>query len=103
MFLIKKEMISTVLTIILFWVIFFAVTLLTHYVYNIKMVDIKPNSYWDNYPFSCFKCFTTWSLVATYIMVGFIINNWVFAVFGVILAYLFGYGLYKKEKERIIV
>lgn len=33
-------------------------------------------------------------------MVGFIINNWVFAVFGVILAGLYGYGLWKSDKER---
>lgn len=95
-------MIETILIIILFWAVFFAVTLLTHYVYNVKMVDIKPFSYFDNFPWKCFRCATTWFLIGAYLTVGFIINNWVFVVFGVILAGLYGYGLWKSDKERFI-
>ena len=56
-------MIHTLLLIILFWVQFFGVTMILHYIYNIKMWSPKPFSYLDKPPFNCFKCCTTWVLI----------------------------------------
>ena len=95
-------MLSTILTIALFWVVFFSVTMTTHYIYNVRMVDIKPFSYWDKPPFKCYKCFTTWCLVSVYLMSGILLADVVYTVFGITLASLYGWGLYKDEKERYI-
>lgn len=95
-------MMEIILTMILFWVIFFTVTFLTHYIYITKGLNIKPWSYWDKYPFVCYKCCTTWFLVTTYIMSGILLADVLFTVLGVTLAGLYGYGLYKLERERMI-
>lgn len=93
-------MLSTILTIALFWVIFFVITFLTHYIYNVRMLEIKPWSYFDHYPFICFKCMTTWALITTYIMAGVLLADLTFTLLGITLASLYGYGLNKMEKER---
>lgn len=87
--------------IILFWFIFFAITVTTHYIYIVKTVNIKPWSYFDKYPFKCYKCMTTWALITTYIMAGILLADMTFTLLGVTLASLYGYGLYKDEKERM--
>lgn len=43
---------------------------------------------------------TTWTLIAIYVMVALLLNNFIFGLFGVLLSGLHGYGLYKLEKER---
>ena len=93
-------MINTLITFALFWGIFLTITLATHYLYNVRGMNIETWSYFDNYPFSCHKCMTTWSLIVAYAMVGIFIKNLPFIVLGVILAALYGYGLNKTEKER---
>lgn len=90
----------TLLLIILFWVQFFGVTMFLHYIYNIKMWSPKPFSYFDNYPFRCFRCCTTWVLIAGYIMMGILLADVVYTLFGITLAVLYGIGLWKSDKER---
>ena len=94
-------MTHTLLLIILFWFIFFAITVTTHYIYIVKTVNIKPWSYFDTPPFNCHKCFTTWALITTYIMAGILLADITFTLFGITLASLYGFGLYKNEKDRI--
>lgn len=93
-------MLHTILLILLFWVQFFGVTMILHYIYNIRMWSPKPLSYLDNYPFKCFRCATTWALITTYIMMGILLADVVYTVFGITLAVLYGYGLWKSDKER---
>lgn len=93
-------MLHTILLIILFWVQFFGVTIILHYIYNIRMWSPKPFDYLDNYPFKCFRCCTTWALITTYIMMGILLADVVYTVFGITLAVLYGYGLWKSDKER---
>lgn len=93
-------MLHTILLIILFWVQFFGVTMILHYIYNIRMWHPKPFDYLDNYPFKCFRCCTTWALITTYIMMGILLADVVYTVFGIMLASLYGYGLWKSDKER---
>lgn len=93
-------MIHTLLLIILFWFIFFGVTMILHYIYNIRMWHPKPFSYWDKPPFNCHKCCTTWVLITTYIMAGLLLADVVYTLFGITLAGLYAIGLYKDEKEK---
>lgn len=93
-------MLHTILLILLFWVQFFGVTMILHYIYNIRMWHPKPFSYLDNYPFKCFRCATTWFLVSVYLMSGILLADVVYTVFGIMLASLYGYGLWKSDKER---
>lgn len=93
-------MIHTILLIILFWVQFFGITMILHYIYNIRMWHPKPFSYLDNYPFKCMRCCTTWVLVAGYLIMGILLADVVYTVFGITLAILYGIGLYKSDKER---
>ena len=93
-------MIHTILLIILFWVQFFGVTMILHYIYNIRMWHPKPFSYLDKPPFHCFKCCSTWVLIASYIMMGILLADVVYTLFGITLAVLYGIGLYKDEKEK---
>lgn len=93
-------MIHTILLILLFWVQFFGVTMILHYIYNIRMWSPKSFSYWDNYPFKCFRCATTWVLIAGYIIMGILLADVVYTVFGIMLAGLYAIGLWKSDKER---
>ena len=93
---------NTILTIIIFWAIFFIITAITHYIYIVRTFEIKPWSYFDHYPFICFKCMTTWSLITTYIMAGVLMADLTFTLLGITLSGLYGYGLNKLEKERTI-
>lgn len=95
-------MINTILTIALFWVIFFTVTLITHYIYNVRGLDIKPWSYFDTYPYTCHKCMTTWALVTTYLIAGILLADLTFTLLGITLSFCYGFGLNKREKERFI-
>ena len=90
----------TLLLIILFWVQFFGITMFLHYIYNIKMWSPKPFGYLDNYPFKCFRCCTTWVLITSYLIMGILLADVVYTVFGITLAVLYGIGLYKDEKEK---
>ena len=94
-------MLHTILLIILFWVQFFGITMILHYIYNIRMWSPKPCSYLDNYPFKCFRCCTTWVLIASYLIMGILLADVVYTVFGIKLAVLYGIGLYKRDKEKI--
>ena len=93
-------MLHTLLLILLFWAEFFGITMILHYIYNIRMWHPKPFSYWDNYPFKCFRCATTWVLIAGYLMMGILLADVVYTVFGITLAGLYGIGLWKSDKER---
>ena len=94
-------MLNTILLIILFWAIFFGISVVLHYIYITKSISIKPWSYFDQYPFTCYKCMTTWALVTTYIMAGILLADVTFTILGITLSALYGFGLYKLEKERI--
>ena len=93
-------MLHTILLIILFWVQFFGITMILHYIYNIRMWRPKPFSYLGNYPFKCFRCATTWVLVASYLIMGILLADVVYTLFGITLAVLYGIGLWKSDKER---
>lgn len=93
-------MLHTILLIILFWVQFFGITMILHYIYNIRMWSPKPLSYWDNYPFKCMRCATTWVLIAGYMIMGILLADVVYTLFGITLAVLYGIGLWKSDKER---
>ena len=62
--------------------------------------QIKPWSIFDHFPFICEKCFTTWFMVAVYIMTGYLLNNLLFAILGTIVAIGNGIGIYLTDKER---
>lgn len=85
----------------IFWVIFFGISVVLHYIYITKSINIKPWSYFDQYPYLCYKCMTTWALVTTYIMAGILLADVTFTILGITLSALYGAGLYKLEKERI--
>lgn len=91
---------NTLALIVLYWAIFFVTTFITWVIYIKEPVKIEPWSYFDRYPFICNKCMTTWTLIAIYVMVALLLNNFIFGLFGVLLSGLHGYGLYKSEKER---
>ena len=93
-------MIDTILTIALFWVLFFVITYTTHYIYEVRGLDIKPWSYFDTYPYTCRKCMTTWALITTYIMAGILLADLTFTLLGITLAGLYGYGLNKHKEKR---
>lgn len=93
---------NILLTIAFFWVIFFVITAITHYIYIVRTINIKPWSYFDVYPFRCFKCMTTWALITTYIMAGVLLADLSFTLLGITLSGLYGYGLNKLDKERTI-
>ena len=93
-------MIETILVIVLFWMIFFFVTITTHYIYNVRPLNIKPWSYFDHYPYICYKCMTTWALVTTYLMAGILLADLTFTLLGITLSFCYGFGLNKREKER---
>lgn len=95
-------MLHTILYIALFWAVFFVITKTVHYFYMDKGFSINAWSYFDAYPWICYKCMCTQSLIAGYIMMAFILQNWYFGIFGVLLGGAYGFGLYKLEKERII-
>lgn len=92
------------LSIIIFWTIFFTVTFVMYILYEKCDIAglIKPFSYFDTYPYICKKCMTTWSLIAAYIMAAVLMNDPLFGFFGVILGGLYGYGLNKIEEERTV-
>ena len=91
---------DTLALIVLYWAIFFVTTFITWVIYIKEPVKIEPWSYFDRYPFICNKCMTTWTLIAIYVMVALLLDNFIFGLFGVLLSGLHGYGLYKLEKER---
>ena len=89
-----------ILVILLFWCIFGVSSVLSR-IYSKNIIPkIKPWSIFDHFPFICEKCFTTWLMVAVYIMTGYLLNNLVFAILGTIVAIGNGIGIYLTEKER---
>ena len=94
------DTLALIVLIVLYWAIFFVTTFITWVIYIKEPVKIEPWSYFDRYPFICNKCMTTWTLIAIYVMVALLLNNFIFGLFGVLLSGLHGYGLYKSEKER---
>lgn len=89
-----------ILVILLFWCIF-AITSVVSRLYSKYLIPkIKTWSIIDHLPFNCEKCFTTWFMVAVYIMTGYLLNNLVFAILGTIVAIGNGIGIYLTEKER---
>lgn len=74
--------------------------MILHYIYNIRMWSPKSFSYLDNYPFKCFRCATTWVLIAGYMIMGILLADVVYTVLGITLAVLYAIGLWKSDKER---
>lgn len=89
-----------ILIYILFWGIFAGVTAITWLIYIVKGFTIAPWSYLDRYPFVCYKCMTTWTLIVCYIMAGLLLSDYTFIAMGIALSALHGYGMDKLEKER---
>lgn len=89
-----------ILVILLFWCIF-VVTSVASRIYSKNIIPkIKSWSIFDHYPFICEKCFTTWFMASVYIMTGYLLNNYIFAILGVIVAIGNGIGTYLTEQER---
>lgn len=96
-------MLSLVNTIMVgaFWVHYFII-LLAVYILKEKIAwQPKPFSMLDSYPWICRKCLTTWTLVASYISVGFILTDPLYAIFGVILGAATGFAMNYTDNERI--
>lgn len=75
---------ETILTVGLFWSMYFAVmaavwTLHRHW-------HPEPWSFFDRTPFNCERCLTTWTLVASYISVAYILHCTAFGLWGCILS-----------------
>lgn len=94
-------MIHNVILVTAFWGMYFVILTLVWYLKERLAWTPKPYGIIDNYPFICRKCLTTWTLIASYISVGIIINNPVFAIFGVLLGAGTGYAIHQTEKERM--
>lgn len=64
--------------------------------------DYRPFGYFlDGYPWICHKCRTTWTLVGSYMAVGFIMESLPYACLGLILSLMTGYALHYTEQERM--
>lgn len=69
--------------------------------YLIK-TEYRPFGFFLDYmPFSCYKCRTTWTLVGSYMAVGFIMESLHYAALGIILSLMTGYALHYTEQERM--
>lgn len=85
-------------TIFIFWLIYFLTLygvwwiLEKHYPKAFSCFDFKP--------FKCRKCLTTWSLIAIYISVGLLFNNYIFIASGIIITIITGIALYIDDKEK---
>lgn len=89
-----------ILVILLFLCIFVVTSVVSRLYSKYLIPKIKPWSIFDHFPFICEKCFTTWFMVAVYIMTGYLLNNLVFAILGTIVAIGNGIGIYLTDKER---
>lgn len=89
-----------ILVILLFWCIFVVSSVASRIYSKYIIPKIKPWSIFDHFPFICEKCFTTWFMVAVYIMTGYLLNNLVFAILGAIVAIGNGIGIHLTDKER---
>lgn len=85
-------------TIFLFWFTF--ITIFYGVWYILENYHPKPFSCFDLRPFNCRKCLTTWSMLASYLSLGLLLNNYVFMVCGIVLSILAGLALYIDEKKR---
>lgn len=85
-------------TIFLFWAQFIVIFYGCWYV--LEHYYPKPFSCFDLKPFNCRKCLSTWSLLASYISVGLLLNNYVYMIAGIVLSLLAGAALYIDEKNR---
>lgn len=85
-------------TIFLFWFTFIAIFYGVWYI--LENYHPKPFSCFDLKPFNCRKCLTTWSMLAAYVSLGLLLNNYVFMVCGIVLSILAGLALYIDEKNR---
>lgn len=94
-------MASNIIIVVAFWAMYFILINIVHYCKDQLAWQPKPYTVLDQYPFICETCLTTWVLIASYISVGIIINNPLFAVFGALLGA--GHGIARKytEKERM--
>lgn len=89
---------ETIFTVGLFWAMYFAVmaavwTLHRHW-------HPEPFTMLDKYPFLCCKCLTTWTLVASYISMAYILHCAAFGFWGCLLAAGTGYAWHVTDKER---
>lgn len=89
-----------ILVILLFWGIFVVLSVISRIYSKYIIPKMKPWSIFDHLPLNCEKCFTTWSMVAVYIMTGYLLNNYIFAILGTIVAIGNGIGIHLTEKER---
>lgn len=89
-----------ILIVLLFFSIFAIVSVLSRIYSKYIISKIKPWSLFDHYPFNCEKCFTTWSMVAIYIIAGYFLNNWIFAILGSIVSIGNGIGIWLTDFER---
>lgn len=84
-----------------FWLMYFIIISAVHYLKENIAWQPKPYTVLDQYPWICETCLMTWTLVASYISVGIIINSFLFALFGTLLGFGTGFARKYTEKERM--
>lgn len=58
---------------------------------------------WLDYkPFNCEKCFSFWSLIATYLAVGLVFKLWVTLIVGIVLSILNAIAMYIDDRNKIV-
>ena len=94
-------MIQNIILVAAFWILYFIIVFGVHYIKEDLAWQPKPYTALDQYPWICETCLMTWVLIASYISIGIIINNPLFAIFGTLLGA--GTGIARKytEKERM--
>lgn len=95
-------MINNVIIVAGFWALYFAILHIVYFIKEVYAWTPKPYSVLDNYPWICRKCLTTWALIAAYLSVGIIIEEPLFAIFGVILGAGTGFAIDYTQKERTV-
>lgn len=94
-------MIENIIFVTGFWAHYFLVLTIIYWLKEVIAWQPQPFGILDFYPFLCRRCLTTWSLVASYISVGIIISNPLYAIFGVILSAATGFAMNYTDNERL--
>ena len=94
-------MIQNIILVAAFWIIYFTIIAIIHYLKEHLAWQPKPYTLLDQYPWICEKCLQTWTLIATYISIAVIIDSFLFGVFGVLLGAGHGIARHITEKERM--
>lgn len=76
-------MIATILSVGLFWFIYWISMVAGFYISEFK---VTPFGFFDVYPYKCRRCLSTQMMLALYASASIIISSWWFMGFGVVIA-----------------